>query len=389
MGELRGFKVVAWSENHDDDLDSDRFVRKLVWCKTSASALTKSSWEEFDGKEELAKRKQRNLHLTTSIAELAEWKQDSTCEELRRLNLSSAEVCRAYTSHYSIGDFRIVTKSSTAITPGYVSLHFSDVSVPWTDHLRAVMPNWWVVEEAEVHPVARAHSEHVVVGKARSRSPRRRATSTSGEKASVSGTCMDECVSSRRCFMKDTLFLTPDAQLVPAEELANGSVVLDSQRVPVQVTWAQIHLGMACDVIELRTKRGKLVVTGSHRIPLDGERVTEASMVKKGDKVWVTKGAGKMQEAQVESVTKHGRKVDVVHLEFENDASVACFAAAFVMKGNDPCSRIPHGIQVKHEPGMEVDPEMSVAALLIQDSSSSNAGTVCSTVVYPNTDDGF
>ena len=119
--------------------------------------------------------------------------------------------------------------------------------------------------------------------------------------------------------------------------LAIGNFVRGPEQQLVKVTWKQVHPKTPCDIVSLYTKGTKIAVTDSHRITKERDEVTEASLLKKGDEVWVTTGSGNVGKESLQSVTKHRRNIQVAQVEFEHDATVLCFPERNGV--SPPCTR--------------------------------------------------
>eukprot|EP00931_Biecheleriopsis_adriatica_P121343 TRINITY_DN96425_c0_g1_i1.p2 TRINITY_DN96425_c0_g1~~TRINITY_DN96425_c0_g1_i1.p2 ORF type:complete len:219 (-),score=37.04 TRINITY_DN96425_c0_g1_i1:25-681(-) len=134
----------------------------------------------------------------------------------------------------------------------------------------------------------------------------------------------------RCCHMMYTLFQTSGQSLKTASQLSVGDEVLDSQGRPVIVKWSQVHGKTKRLLVDLYTKQAMLPVTGSHRIETPNGRVVEAKELKKDDLVLVAN----MGVQPLQRVTKRVANVQVVELEFDEDATVPVYLPTILTKGS-------------------------------------------------------
>jgi len=176
-----------------------------------------------------------------------------------------------------------------------------------------------------------------------------------------------------------------DGRPVAAASPRIGDTVRGADDEPVRVTWVQVRQESKRHIVDLHTNSTKVSVTDCHRIPQELDNVMEANMFQKGDDLLVRKGSGCIVKEKLKSVTKRSRKVRVVQVEFENDATVCCFPSALLMKGSDPQVPLDQDglMKSKDESADDFGDDLSENEPGVGSMQSQ------SVLTYPDTDDGF
>lgn len=145
-----------------------------------------------------------------------------------------------------------------------------------------------------------------------------------------------------RCYMMDTIFRTDGGHLVPAADLSIGASVLDHRGNPTEITWCRKNPKKRRLIVELHTK--PFTVTDTHRVLTDGFKEKKAKELNKNDEVLIGSGL-----QQLLKVTKRYASVEVMELEFANDAIIEVHEPAILTRGSDPSLPIDGGIKCKEE----------------------------------------
>lgn len=143
--------------------------------------------------------------------------------------------------------------------------------------------------------------------------------------------------------MLDTKFPTPAGQLVAAADLSIGAHVLDHQHNVRTVMWCRKLPKKKRLLIDLHTD--PLTVTSSHRVVVPGG-VVQAKELNKHDEVVMGNGC-----RQLVKVTKRHKCIEVMELEFAEDAIIEVHAPSILTMGSDPSLPIDQdgGIKCKEE----------------------------------------
>jgi len=131
------------------------------------------------------------------------------------------------------------------------------------------------------------------------------------------------------CYMMDTEFKTAEGFLVAAGDLSIGAKVLDYEGNVRPVTWCRKLRKKARLLVDLHTK--PFTVTGTHRIVVPGGSIMEAKSLRQNDEVLIGGGCQRLQK-----VTKRHGYVEVMEIEFSEDATVEVHAPSILTKGSDP-----------------------------------------------------
>lgn len=179
-----------------------------------------------------------------------------------------------------------------------------------------------------------------------------------------------------RCYMMDTQFKTPEGHLVAAADLSIGTKVLDTHGIGRMVTWCRKLSKTKRLLVDMHTK--PFTVTGSHRIVVPGGRTTEAKELNQNDEVLIGGGC-----QQLLKVTKRTKCLEVMELEFEEDATVEVHAPSILTKGSDPHLPIDHDGTLKAIKEEQPGDEPSMSANIME------PGVGCDdrTQSWPDTDD--
>merc|ERR1712039_710528 len=101
------------------------------------------------------------------------------------------------------------------------------------------------------------------------------------------------------------------------------------------VTWCRKLSKAKRMLVDMHTK--PFTVTGSHRILVPGGGTIEAKELNKADEGLI---GGECQ--QLLRVSKRTKIIEVMELEFEDDATVEVHAPSILTKGSDPYQTIDH-----------------------------------------------
>lgn len=129
--------------------------------------------------------------------------------------------------------------------------------------------------------------------------------------------------------MIDTEFKTAEGSLVAAGDLSIGARVLDCEGNVRAVTWCRKLRKKTRLLVDLHTK--PFTVTGTHRIVVPGGSIMEAKTLRQNDEVLIGGGCQRLQK-----VTKRHGYVEVMEIEFSEDATVEAHAPSILTKGSDP-----------------------------------------------------
>lgn len=152
--------------------------------------------------------------------------------------------------------------------------------------------------------------------------------------------------------MLDTMFQTPEGQLVAAADLSIGANILDHQRTIRTVMWCRKLAKRKRLLVDLYAK--PLTVTSSHRVLVPGGEV-EAKKLSQNDDVLMGTGCH-----QLLKVIKRHKNIEAMELEFAGDAIVEVHAPSILTKGSDPSLPIDQDGAFKCKKEVDDDSSMAV-----------------------------
>lgn len=127
-----------------------------------------------------------------------------------------------------------------------------------------------------------------------------------------------------RCFMPETLIQTPNNSYVPVTSLEVGSRVVAASGTILVVLRAVLHAEQSLDLFELHTGNATLIVTGSHRVMVQGGKGPTsklAAALQPPAKVICNNGMA----CELHSVQKYVGWTKVVELLLNPDEAVSTF----------------------------------------------------------------
>lgn len=192
----------------------------------------------------------------------------------------------------------------------------------------------------------------------------------------------ETCAEEGRCYMMDTEFKTPGGFLVAAVNLSIGSRVLDHQGKTRTVTWCRKLPKKKRVLVDLHTK--PLTVTSSHRVVVPGGE-TEAKHLKQDDEVLIGSTSQRLRK-----VVKYHKYIEVMELEFAEDAIVEVHAPSILTKGSDPTTSIDDGgnVKCKEEPSEESSMSLDAEPLVVStEAMSQHTELTGASQTWPDTDD--
>merc|ERR1719158_2375431 len=173
----------------------------------------------------------------------------------------------------------------------------------------------------------------------------------------------------------------------PASKLSVGDEVFDRHGHATTVTWCQVHQKEHRLLVDLHTNRSMLTVTGCHRVVLPDGGHIDAEHLNKSDVVATdSSGCEKLQR-----VTRRYGYLQVVELEFKDDATVPVYVPTILTKGAIPGSQ-SNEFKCKDEP--MVDDSASADSTRV-DGSLTQVGACFDSrdsaqcPAWPDTDDDF
>jgi len=183
-----------------------------------------------------------------------------------------------------------------------------------------------------------------------------------------------------RCYMMGTQFKAPEGHVVAAADLSIGAKVLDIHGIERTVTWCRKLCKTKRLLVDLWTR--PFTVTGSHRKVVPGGGTIEAKELNQADEVLI---GGECQ--QLLRVTKRAKLIEVMELEFEDDATVEVHATSILTKGSDPHQTIDNDGALKVIKEEEPKEEPGDAPSMNTNVTDNGVGYVEQVREWPDTDD--